>query len=50
MGVLNKVQSGFLMGANHRASVCLHEKDPNVTLEHQSRTLRALEAHSRVSQ
>ena len=41
-GVLNKVQPGFLMGVNHRASFCPLEKDLNVKLEYHSRALKAV--------
>ena len=48
-GVMNKAHTGVLMGAYPRVSVCLHEKDPNVSLEHQSGALRAVADLSRFS-
>ena len=47
--ILNKAHSGVLMGENPRVSVCLHEKDPNFSLEHQTGALRAVASHSRFS-
>ena len=48
-GVMNKAHTGVLVGAYPRVSICLHEKNPNVYLEHQSEALRAVAAHSRFS-
>ena len=48
-GVLDKTQSGVVIGDNLRDSVCSHEKDLDFKLDHLSGTLRAVEALSRVS-
>ena len=44
---MNKAHTGVLMGAYPRVSV--HEKDPNVSLEFQTRALRAVASLSRFS-
>ena len=48
-GVMNVAHPGVMVDAYPRVYVCLQEKDPIVSLEHQSGALRAVAAHSRFS-